>query len=115
MKASYRVSFTGSLVESKITMLVPSDIPGESGFDNDAHWLGALKPPLNAFADAANYALGQFRRNPAAIKAVLGRAEIPSDASEAEAKAIISKFLLRAYRGNGARMTDYERVYNWLY
>ena len=115
LKAPYRDSITGTLAESKITMLVPSDIPGESGFDNDAHRLGALKPPLNAFADAANYALGQLRRNPVAIKAVLGRAEIPSAASEAEAKAIISKFLLRAFRGNAARMLDYERVFHGLY
>ena len=115
LKVPYRDSITGTLTESKITALVPSDIPGESGFDNDAHRLGALKPPLNAFADAANYALGQFRRNPAAIKAVLGRAEIPSDASEAEAKAIISKFLLRAFRGNAARLPDYERAFHGLY
>ena len=39
LKASYRDSITGTLAESKITALVPSDIPGESGFDNDAHRL----------------------------------------------------------------------------
>ena len=85
---------TGTLT-GLITALVPSDIPGESGFDNDAHRLGALKPPLNAFADAANYALGQFRHDHAAIKAVLGQAEIASDASEAEAEAIIQNFAAR--------------------
>lgn len=115
LKAPYRDSITGNLEVSKITSLVPSDIPGESGFDNDAHRLGALKPPLNALADAANYALGQFHRNPAAIKTVLGRAEIPSAASEAEAKAIISRFLLRAFRGNAARLPDYERAFHGLY
>ena len=39
LKVPYRDSITGTLTESKITALVPSDIPGESGFDNDAHRL----------------------------------------------------------------------------
>ena len=115
LKVPYRDSITGNLAVSKITPLVPSDIPGESGFDNDAHRLGALKPPLNAFADAANYALTEFGRNPAAIMTVLGRAEIPAVASEAEAKAIISRFLLRAFRGNAARLPDYEHAFHGLY
>jgi hypothetical protein len=115
LKVPYRDSITGNLAVSKITSLVPSDIPGESGFANDAHRLGALKPPLNAFADAANYALDQFSRNPGAIKTVLGRTEIPATANETEAKAIISRFLLRASRGNPARLPDYERAFHRLY
>ena len=59
-----------------------------------------------------DYALGQFRQ-PAAIKAVLGQQS--SVRRQRGQKAIISKFLLRAYRGNAARMSDYERVFHGLY
>ena len=71
------------------------------------------QPPLDAFADAANYALGQFRRNPAAIKAVLGRAEIPSDASRPKPR--------QSFQISAARLSatppdaDYERVFHGLY
>jgi hypothetical protein len=100
---------------SKIAMIVPSDIPGESGFDNDAHRLGGLHPPLAELADAANYALAQFRKNPAAIKAVLGRNDIPDEASEGEARELISKFIIRAYRASNARMNEHTAAYHGLY
>jgi len=90
LKAPYRDTITGRIEVSKIALMVPLNIPGESGFDNDAHRLGKLRPPLNELADAANYALAQFRKNPVAIKAVLGRANIPNNASDAEVKQIIS-------------------------
>ena len=45
LKVPYRDSITGNLAVSKITSLVPSDIPGESGFDNDAHRLARLSRP----------------------------------------------------------------------
>jgi hypothetical protein len=115
LKAPYRDTITGRIEVSKIALMVPSNIPGESGFDNDAHRLGKLRPPLNELADAANYALAQFRKNPAAIKAVLGRANIPNNASDAEVKQIISKFIVRAHRGHDVRLAVYTTAYHGLY
>jgi hypothetical protein len=111
LKAPYRDTITGRLEASKIETLVPSDIPGESGFDNDAHRLGQLRPPLKELANAANFALGKFRKDPKAMKTVLGRSDIPKKLGEAEFKQLVPKFLLRAHRGNDQRLAEYETDY----
>ena len=115
LKPPYRDAITGHIEVSKIVSMVPSDIPGESGFDNDAHRLGELKPPLTELANAANYALAKFRKSPGAIKAVLGRTDIPKDASEESIKPLISKFLIRAYRGQDERLEENIAAYHNLY
>ena len=115
LKPLYRDTITDRIAVSEIQTIVPSDIPGESGFDNDAHRLGKLKPPLKELADAANHALAEFRKDPAAIKAVLGQADILENPGEVEVKQIISGFILRAYRGHETRMAEYETAYYSLY
>ncbi len=115
LKAPYRDIITGRIETSKIDSLVPSDIPGESGFDNDARRLGRLKPPLRELADAVNHALGKFRKDPVAMKAVLGRADISESVGGIEIRKIISDFILRAYRGNGRRLPEYVAAYDRLY
>ena len=111
LKAPYRDTITGRLEASKIETLVPSDIPGESGFDNDAHRLGQLRPPLKELANTANFALGKFRKDPKAMKTVLGRSDIPKKLGEAEFKQLVAKFLLRAHRGNDQRLAEYAAGY----
>jgi len=111
LKAPYRDTITGRLEASKIETLVPSDIPGESGFDNDAHRLGQLRPPLKELANAANFALEKFRKDPKAMKTVLGRSDIPEKLGEAEFKQLVAKILLRAHRGNDQRLAEYATDY----
>jgi len=115
LKAPYRDTIAGRIDVSKIESIVPSDIPGESGFNNDAHRLEKLKPPLKEVADGVHYALDKFSNDPVAIKTLLGRADIPANASELDVKQIISRFLRRAYRGSRARLPEYTDVYHNLY
>ncbi|MFP6618458.1 MAG: DUF1592 domain-containing protein [Pirellulaceae bacterium] len=115
LKAPYRDTITGRIDLSRIQSTVPSDIPGPSGFDNDAQRMQSLKPPLKEIADAVHYALAKFNSDAAAIQAVLGRADLPTNASEDEVKQLISKFLLRAYRGNQQKVQDYANVFYDLY
>ena len=115
LKAPYRDTITGQIEPSKITTIVPSDIPGESGFDNDAHRLGKLKLPLKELADAANHALKQFRKNPQAMKAVLGQITLPNELSESDSKQLITKFVERTHRGNRSRLEEYTASYYRLY
>jgi len=115
LKTPYRDTITGRIEPSKIGTIVPSDIPGESGFDNDAHRLGKLKLPLKELADAANHALKQFRKAPQAMKAVLGQASLSEKLGETEVKQLISKFIVRAYRGNDNRLEEYATRYYRLY
>ena len=115
LKAPYRDTITGQIEPSKITTIVPSDIPGESGFDNDAHRLGKLKLPLKELADAANHALKQFRKNPQAMKAVLGQTTLPNELSESDSKQLITKLVERTHRGNRSRLEEYTESYHRLY
>ncbi len=115
LKQPYRDTITDRIEVSEIETIIPSDIPGESGFNNDAHRLGKLKPPLKELADAVNHALAEFRKDPAAIKAVLGQADILEKPGEVEVKQLISEFMLRAYRGHETRMAEYETAYYSLY
>ena len=115
LKAPYRDRVIGRIEISKIESIVSSDIPGESGFDNDAQRMEKLKPPLKEIAEAAHYALTKFSNDPVAKKKVLGRADIPPNASEVEIKHIISRFLLRAYRGSRVRLAQYTNTYHDLY
>jgi len=115
LRTPYRDTISGSIEKSTITSVVPSDIPGESGFDNDAHRMESLKPPLKEISEAVHYGLEVFSNDPAARQAVLGLAKLPKNATEAEAKQFISAFLLRACRGTPGRVqelaTNYYRLY----
>ena len=111
LKAPYRDTITGRIEVSKIASLVPSDIPGESGFNNDAHRLGKLRPPLKELANAANHALAKFSKDPKAMQTVLGRTTIPKDLGEAKCKQLITTFILRAHLGNADQLDDYASGY----
>ena len=115
LKIPYRDSITDRIDVSEIESIVPSDIPGESGFDNDALHMEQLKPPLNDLANGVHYALSEFSKDPIAKKLVLGRAEIPSDAASIEIQHVISKFLIRAYRGSREQLEESTDVYYNLY
>jgi hypothetical protein len=115
LKSPYRDAIAGRIDISEIQSIVPSDIPGESGFDNDAHRIEKLKPPLKELANAVHYALAKFGKDPVAKKAVFGRADIPANAEANEIQQIISKFLLRAYRGKQKQLPEYTKAYYDLY
>ena len=115
LRTPYRDTITGRIEKSTITSLVPSDIHGDSGFDNDAHRMESLKPPLKEISEAVHYALGLFSNDPTAMQAVLDRADLPKTATEDEARQFISAFLLRACRCDQTRVQELEDAHYSLY
>lgn len=115
LRAPYRDTITGRIETSKITSLIPSDIPGESGFDNDAYRMETLKPPLKEISEAVHYAIGVFSSDPAAIQAVLGRKSLPKNATRDEARKVISTFTLRACRCDRTKTQKLADAYYHLY
>ena len=115
LRAPYRDTITGRIETSAITSLVPSDIPGESGFDNDAHRMESLKPPLKEISEAVHYALGVFSADPAATQAVLGREDLPKNATEEASRQFISVLILRACRCSPTRARELATAYYHLY
>ncbi len=115
LKPPYRDTITGRIERSRIASLVPSDIPGESGFDNDAHRMESLKPPIKEISEAVHHALEVFSNDSAATQAVLGQAEVPKKATEDEIRQFISALLLRACRCDRERVQELADVYCGLY
>ncbi|MDE0734785.1 MAG: DUF1592 domain-containing protein [Pirellulaceae bacterium] len=115
LKSPYRDTITGRIDLSKIESTVPSDIPGPSGFDNDAHRMQSLKPPLKEIAEAVHYALEQFNSDAEAMQSVLGRPDIPNAVTGPEAREMITRFVSRAYRGNQERVQASALVFYELY
>jgi len=111
LKPPYRDSIAGRIETSTITSLVPSDIPGESGFDNDAFRMESLKPPIKDISAAVHYALGVFSNDETAVQEVFGRADLPKNATEEEARQLLSAFLLRACRCDRERVQELEDAY----
>ena len=111
----YRNTLTGQLDQSEFMKLIPSDLPGESGFDNDAQRLESLRPPLQQIAEAVHLALDQFSRTPAAVQTVLGVPEIPLQADELESRETIIAFLRRTMRSDPADLPHQTQVWHSLY
>ena len=65
--------------------------------------------------NAVHYALAKFNSDATALKTVLGRAEIPKNAIATEARELIARFQLRAYRGNQQRVQDSANAFYDLY
>jgi len=115
LKPTYRDTIIGRIEKSTIASIVPSDIPGESGFDNDAHRMESLKPPLKEISEAVHYALRVFDNDPTARQSVLGQAELQKDATEGDVKQFISAFLMRACRCNQRRVKELTTAYYGQY
>lgn len=106
---------TRRIARSKIETIVPSDIPGESGFENDAVRMETLRPPLKELAAGVDYALSEFSKDPDAMKAVLGREKILDGAKKDIIRPALVAFLRRAYRGKEERLQAYAETYFNLY
>jgi len=88
-----------SLLPSVLETMLPPDVPGESGFFNDAHQLASVKPPILKYVDAFDYALRGFDQDAQAREAVFGFKEIPPALADAKAREILQRFMDRAWRG----------------
>ena len=115
LKAPYRDTITGRITISHIASTIPSDIPGPSGFDNDAHRMESLKPPLQEIAAAVHHALEKFSNDPDAISTVLGRPNVPDVATEMEARQLIQRFASRVYRADPETVSGLATAFFPLY
>jgi len=88
-----------ALLPSTLETILPGDMPGESGFHNDAAHLAGSKPPILEYAQAFEYALRKFALDPEARNKVFGFSEEPRILTEKDAKKILQRFTHRAWRG----------------
>jgi len=115
LKSPYRDTITGRIDLSRIESTIPSDIPGPSGFDNDAHRMQTLKPPLKEIAEAVHHALDRFSNDPSALTTVLGRPQLPDTLTDTEARQLISRFASRVYRADPETVAGLTNAFFPLY
>lgn len=115
LRPAWSSTLTGTIEQSRFAGMIPSDIPGNSGFDNDAQRLESLRPPLQQIADAIHFALQQFSQDPAAVQVVLKVPEIPVAASELESREFLLAFLQRVLRVDRVAVHEQTEVWHELY
>ncbi|MEK6237158.1 MAG: DUF1588 domain-containing protein [Planctomycetales bacterium] len=92
-------SESAGLQPSTIEQLYPADVPGESGFDNDADQLRNVKVPVLELMACLDFALRKLDQSPAAREKTLGFSNKPKSLEPAEAKRILTRFADRSSRG----------------
>lgn len=84
-----------------LSKIIPSDLPGDSGFDNDATRMERLKLPLREIADTVHLAMEHFRQTPILQEDFFGGESLTEQViSEHQAKNFIETFVKRACRAN---------------
>ncbi len=88
-----------ALLDSTLESILPPDVPGESGFFNDANQLASDKLSVLSLTQAYDYALQTFAQSQESRERVFGSADIPVDLSMASAIDILERFVFRSFRG----------------
>jgi cytochrome c551/c552 len=88
-----------SLRPSVLETMLPPDVPGESGFLNDAHQQASEKPPILKYIDAFDYVLRGFSQDIKAREKLFGYKDGTQTLSDATAREILQRFMARAWRG----------------
>ena len=83
-----------------VDRVLPVEVPGESGFVNDAESLASQPIPLLAYMKCIDFALAKMSGTAASIEMLTGAAVLPENLSEEQVRQIAEPFLRRALRGN---------------
>ena len=102
---------SSGLLPSTIEEIYPADLPGESGFDNDALRMRQAKLPLLKYIDCVDYALRVFDQRPQARGRILGFRHKPASLEEPLAKKTLWRFADRAARGY-QNHEDRDRIFH---
>ncbi|PHS17462.1 MAG: hypothetical protein COA78_03190 [Blastopirellula sp.] len=80
--------------------VLPVEIPGPSGFKNDASQMANSTLPLMEYLKFIDFAISKFDGNESAIKEVLGISKGASELTPEEVQQILKQFTTKAFRGN---------------
>ena len=99
VRAEYNILSSVNIEKSFVEKVLPVEVPGESGFVNDAHSLAAQPLPLLEYIKCIDFALSKISRNESSLKPLFGFHQIPAELSDEEVRKIAQAFLRRALRG----------------
>ena len=77
---------------------IPSDLPGPSGFDNDASRMQLLRPPIREISESVHRAVAILSEKEALFNSVIGLTQDVEKMSESEITQVLARFVSRACR-----------------
>jgi hypothetical protein len=100
MRSEYNHLKSVHVEKGFVDRVLPVEVPGKSGFVNDAESLASQPIPLLAYMKCIDFALSKMSGNPASIEMLTGTTVLPEKLSEEQVRKIAQPFLRRALRGN---------------
>ncbi|MDB4807570.1 DUF1588 domain-containing protein [bacterium] len=100
MRSEYNHLKSVHVEKGFVDRVLPVEVPGKSGFVNDAESLASQPIPLLAYIKCIDFALSKMSGNPASIEMLTGTTVLPEKLSEEQVRKIAQPFLRRALRGN---------------
>lgn len=82
-----------------VDRVLPVEVPGESGFTNDADALASQPLPLLEYMKCVDFALAKMSGSSDSLRMLTGSPELPSEISDDQIHDIAKQFLHRALRG----------------
>ena len=82
-----------------VDRVLPVEVPGKSGFVNDADSLASQPVPLLAYMKCIDFALSKMSGSAASIEMLTGATVLPERLPEVQVRKIAESFLRRALRG----------------
>jgi hypothetical protein len=103
VRAEYNIISSVNIEKGFVEKVLPIEVPGESGFVNDAQALASQPVPLLEYMKCIDFALSKVNTNNQPLKKILGVGKVPTELSETQTRNLATEFLHRALRG---RSTD---------
>ena len=108
MRSKYNHLKSVHVEKGLVDRVLPVEVPGKSGFVNDAESLASQPIPLLPYMKCIDFALAKMSGSAESIRILTGMTVLPEKLSKAQIRKIVESFLVRALRGN----TDGRHVEN---
>ena len=82
-----------------VDRVLPTEVPGESGFVNDVDAMASQPVPLLGYMKCIDFALLKMAGNPESMEMITGGSDLPKSLSQDQLRQIAKQFLNRALRG----------------
>ena len=100
MRSEYNHLKSVHVEKGLVDRVLPVEVPGKSGFVNDAESLASQPIPLLPYMKCIDFALAKMSGSAESIELLTGVTVLPEELSENQVRKIAEPFLLRALRGN---------------
>ncbi|OUT56194.1 MAG: hypothetical protein CBB71_18500 [Rhodopirellula sp. TMED11] len=99
LRADYNILTSVNVEKSFVEKILPLEVPGESGFVNDAHALASQPFAIQQYIRCIDFALSRVKEDGNSLQRLFGLDRLPDQLSDQQLRQIAKHFLHRALRG----------------